>query len=428
VIAGLQNKFSWSGVAAAGAGAGVSVWSNNGLQLSGISEKTLPGMLGGIAGAAATSLVKGRDFGDTIMAQLPSIIGNTIGNLVADGVASRGRSKGGLVIPDDAQLSSASGFSWDESAIPGSYESNTNFTPQQVDDRSKVAQRIIERDKAAAERTYSFDILPGHNGVVTGQYEIHGGDNDGRISDVLPAAYDELALRYDRTTNSIGLDRMSSDGKATNYEMDAARTAELRNEQFKTDVAAGIGLGVMLGPITALVSAGAASSITTFGLANAANIMSGTGIVGEIITGVPLMTPVAAGSGVALASVAERAPNTIVATERGVAMTSELLSLQGTSKLAGDFRGIEGARVEEIISRVPSNWTLASQLKGMGIRFLDSTGIERLRLHGPGARAPIGSNSAAGWTARVHVPGTKNSYYDSLGNIVGPKAIAGHIP
>jgi hypothetical protein len=126
---------------------------------------------------------------------------------------------------------------------------------------------------------------------------------------------------------------------------------------------------------------------------------------------------------------AERAGGSvIIATERGVAMTPELLSLQGTSKIVGNFRGIQGARVEEIISRVPGNWTLASQQKGMGIRFLDEAGIERLRLHGPSAGAPAGSNSAAGWTARIHVPGTKNSYYDSLGNIVGPKANEGHIP
>ena len=108
-------------------------------------------------------------------------------------------------------------------------------------------------------------------------------------------------------------------------------------------------------------------------------------------------------------------------------MTPELLSLQGTSRIVGDFRGIGGAKVEEIISRVPDNWTLASQQKGMGIRFLDDTGVERLRLHGPSSGAPAGSNSAAGWTARIHVPGT-NSYYDSIGNVVGPKANEGHIP
>ncbi|SFG52018.1 YD repeat-containing protein [Novosphingobium sp. CF614] len=85
VATGLQNSFSWSGVAAAGVGAGVgnAIGGHTALGRAG------SGMAGGIAGAAATSLVTGRDFGDTIMSQLPSIIGNTIGNLVADRVAGK---------------------------------------------------------------------------------------------------------------------------------------------------------------------------------------------------------------------------------------------------------------------------------------------------------------------------------------------------
>lgn len=118
----------------------------------------------------------------------------------------------------------------------------------------------------------------------------------------------------------------------------------------------------------------------------------------------------------------------LIATDRGVVLTQELLGLQGTSNLVGNFRGIEGARIEDIISRVPGNWTLAPQQKGMGIKFLDGTGMERIRIHGPSAYAPAGSNSASGWTARIHVPGTKNSYYDNLGNIVRSNANEGHIP
>ena len=82
----------------------------------------------------------------------------------------------------------------------------------------------------------------------------------------------------------------------------------------------------------------------------------------------------------------------------------------------------------EIISRVPNNWVMTEQQQGFGIRFLDESGTERIRLHGPCARAPAGKNSAVGWTLRVHVPGTNNSYYDNLGNIVGPNANEGHIP
>ncbi len=123
-----------------------------------------------------------------------------------------------------------------------------------------------------------------------------------------------------------------------------------------------------------------------------------------------------------------RVADSIVVTSRGVAVTPDVLALKGSSKLVGDFRGLQGAKVDEIISRVPSNWSLASQEKGFGVRFLDEIGVERLRLHGPSGNAPVGSNSASGWTMRVHVPGTKNSYFDNLGNVVGSKSNAGHIP
>jgi len=193
----------------------------------------------------------------------------------------------------------------------------------------------------------------------------------------------------------------------------AERDASKESAKFYGTLAVG---APAAGAAVALAPGAAVGVVTRFPKASQA-IMTVLNILGEN----PYM---AAGTGVAAAN----APRAIIATERGVAMTPELLSLQGTSKMVGDFRGIAGARVEEIISRVPKNWTLLPQQKGMGIRFLDSNGIERLRLHGPSVVAPAGSNSASGWTVRVHVSGTKNGYYDNLGNIVGAKANEGHIP
>jgi hypothetical protein len=46
-------------------------------------------MAGGIAAAAGESLITGNSFGDTLMSSLPSIIGNTIGNLAAEGITGR---------------------------------------------------------------------------------------------------------------------------------------------------------------------------------------------------------------------------------------------------------------------------------------------------------------------------------------------------
>lgn len=116
----------------------------------------------------------------------------------------------------------------------------------------------------------------------------------------------------------------------------------------------------------------------------------------------------------------------IFVTPKGVAVTSKLLSLQGTSPLVGDFRGLSGASVEEIVSRVPDDWSLVPQDRGAGIKFLDDQGFERIRIHGPSLAAPIGSNSVSGWTLRVMDQG--GNYYDDLGNIVPYKANDGHIP
>lgn len=88
VATGLQNRFSFANVATAGIGAAVggAIGGHTSLGRAGA------GMAGGIAAAAGESLITGNSFGDTLMRSLPSIIGNTIGNLAADAVA--GSNKG----------------------------------------------------------------------------------------------------------------------------------------------------------------------------------------------------------------------------------------------------------------------------------------------------------------------------------------------
>ena len=94
--------------------------------------------------------------------------------------------------------------------------------------------------------------------------------------------------------------------------------------------------------------------------------------------------------------------------------------------MVGDFTKLEGATVDEIISRVPKDWTMLVQKKGNGIRFIDEAGIERIRIHGPDPKAPIGTNSNSGWILRIQ---DKNkNYLDNFGNSGGYKANEAHIP
>lgn len=62
---------------------------------------------------------------------------------------------------------------------------------------------------------------------------------------------------------------------------------------------------------------------------------------------------------------------------------------------------------------------------GNGIRFIDEAGIERIRIHGPDPKAPIGTNSNSGWILRIQ---DKNkNYLDNFGNIGGYKANETHM-
>jgi hypothetical protein len=78
VATGLQKKFDWAGVAAAGLGNAVSgqIGGNGrGAQVVRMSADA-------VTGAAARSLLTGTSFGDNLLAVLPSVIGRTIGTLV----------------------------------------------------------------------------------------------------------------------------------------------------------------------------------------------------------------------------------------------------------------------------------------------------------------------------------------------------------
>jgi YD repeat-containing protein len=102
VATGLQKKFDWAGVAAAGIAAGVEgafsrtvggaageIYEGKGGE---IMERAAPtighqaavGMAGAIAEAASLSLLKGTSFGDNLISALPNAIGRTIGNSVAN--------------------------------------------------------------------------------------------------------------------------------------------------------------------------------------------------------------------------------------------------------------------------------------------------------------------------------------------------------
>lgn len=96
VMTGLQRKFSWTAVASAGVGAaaasGIGKMIPGGAKYDPETGKTLnpiwyhaaaTGAAAAIADAATHSLINGSDFGDNILASLPSVLGNIVGQMLA---------------------------------------------------------------------------------------------------------------------------------------------------------------------------------------------------------------------------------------------------------------------------------------------------------------------------------------------------------
>jgi hypothetical protein len=107
VAVGLQKKFDFAGVAAAGIGAGILGAASRHMAGKGLgvapqditpdtirnaafyANQALSGAAGAIANAATRSLANGSDFGDNILAALPDVIGSTIGNMLADPLVAK---------------------------------------------------------------------------------------------------------------------------------------------------------------------------------------------------------------------------------------------------------------------------------------------------------------------------------------------------
>ncbi|MEA3065957.1 MAG: trimeric autotransporter adhesin, partial [Sphingomonadales bacterium] len=88
VATGLQDKFDWAGVAAAGIGAAASTAVAGRLgNMNPYAADLVTGAAGAIAGAAARSLIEGTSFGDNLLAALPDVIGSTLGNLLSERIA-----------------------------------------------------------------------------------------------------------------------------------------------------------------------------------------------------------------------------------------------------------------------------------------------------------------------------------------------------
>jgi YD repeat-containing protein len=108
VATGLQNKFSWLGVATAGVGGGVSgqigKWMAGDLQAGRVAPTLANGLASAgsaVANAGLRSLVTGTSFGDNLLAALPDVVGGTIGGIIAGTVQGSSRDPNADAQSDD---------------------------------------------------------------------------------------------------------------------------------------------------------------------------------------------------------------------------------------------------------------------------------------------------------------------------------------
>ena len=101
VATGLQKSFNWAGVAAAGIGsaAGGAASDAIGGSLGRFGGELAAGAAGAIANAATRSAIQGTSFGDNILAAIPDVIAQALGNAAARGIGRSFANRTGAAPP-----------------------------------------------------------------------------------------------------------------------------------------------------------------------------------------------------------------------------------------------------------------------------------------------------------------------------------------
>jgi hypothetical protein len=178
VATGLQDKFSWSGVAGAALAGGISgAIGGRFAALGSFGGNLARNAVGGLANAAARSLIDGTDFGDNVMAALPDIIGQTLGNWVADGIQSMGGDRGGgagngaNAARSAADVPAAEGDSQDIVISGGGArrdETDAEYEARQAAVDADYQRRYAADDAAAAAASVTTSDAPPPDNLLDG--------------------------------------------------------------------------------------------------------------------------------------------------------------------------------------------------------------------------------------------------------------------
>jgi len=274
ITTGLQSNFDWAGVATAGITSAVAAKIPS-VGTTGLSRDISAGLSGSaaaVAGAAVRTFLTGTDFGDNVLAALPDVVGDTIGNALAQDIEGGRRFISG--ISDFSTYSTPSqmdGYG-DLSAVDAmgeEFDSVGNFadhTPSNVDTQSSLAAVnayiVAENEKADPFLKFAHDAIRQTYGMTLSQASqaASSPDNASNIyvsNDGNGGAYDGppayTANEYwNQGMTSFGIPRMQADGSYSWVE-NADTMARVNSDLAQFDRQVGIGLAA---PI--LIGGGAA--------------------------------------------------------------------------------------------------------------------------------------------------------------------------
>ncbi|KQM61735.1 MULTISPECIES: LysM peptidoglycan-binding domain-containing protein [unclassified Sphingomonas] len=183
----LQKEMNWLGVATAGVGGGVAGGLGNALKLGSLADDfsagnmartALTNTVGGIANATIRAIATGTSFGDNVLAVLPDVLGQTVGELVSAGLTGHGRDIGSAAAPaTTSDLSSETGdtansVSGGESVVSGQdglVRSPMQGVSRVIDAGSSNGDGQMPDIVVTANR-YTFDLFRSLNGYQLGHY------------------------------------------------------------------------------------------------------------------------------------------------------------------------------------------------------------------------------------------------------------------
>jgi YD repeat-containing protein len=218
VATGLQGKFSWTGVAAAGIGAGARSAVARGLGLEplygaggsrsfgNVAGNTLAGTASVLANAAARSALSGTSFGDNIMRALPDAVGDTVGRALGGAVLGGGREAADVIAAPSPEAGMSGEYPVEDNPLTAGEQAEIVVTARGGIADFRGGWAALTHDAQDSVRKALTEGMPypsgsGTSPEIRGTGDIPGGSGDASVT--LAGAINTYAFLTDDTFDDL---------------------------------------------------------------------------------------------------------------------------------------------------------------------------------------------------------------------------------